>query len=132
MNYNLLKLNMYSLAKNQQLLRAAGGPEFNGLLFEEIIALEEEILAQFGLPVCQRYLNHFEFTDELDDMEIDFTISLLELEADAYLGPAEKDRNRSDFRRCQIRCIYKYFNLAATTKMALFLSLFLLKTNCTF
>ena len=85
MNYNLLKLNMYSLAKSQQMLKAAGGPEFNGLLFEEINALEESILAQFGLPVCQRYLNHFEFTDELDDMEIDFTISLLELEASHFL-----------------------------------------------
>lgn len=85
MNYNLLKLNMYSLAKNQQLLRATGGPEFNGLLFEEIIALEKEILAQFGLPVCQRYLNFFEFSDDLNDWEIDITISLLKMEADAYL-----------------------------------------------
>ena len=86
MNYNLLKLNMYSLAKSQQMLKAAGGPEFNGLLFEEINALEENILAQFGLPVCQRYLKFFEFQDDFDDWDIDILLSLLRMEADAYLS----------------------------------------------
>jgi hypothetical protein len=86
MNYKLLKLNLYSLAKSKKQLIETGGPENNGLLFEETIALEELILNQFGLPICSRYLHMFEFSSMPNEFEINFMISQFELEAKMYLS----------------------------------------------
>jgi hypothetical protein len=93
LNYKRLKLNLYSLAKSKKQLSEIGGPENNGLLFEDTIALEELILNQFGLPICSRYLHMFEFFSKPDDIEINFMISQFELEAKMYLSSSVSTNN---------------------------------------
>jgi hypothetical protein len=76
-------------------LQEKGGPEEDGELFEKALTLQEEILAQFGLPPADRYRQIFwKFTEagELTDKLLVQTEGKLKKAAEKHLSkPAQTD-----------------------------------------
>lgn len=78
----LLKLASYNIK-----LRKLGGPEKNGLLFEKMMKLEDELLDTFGLPLNADYVELIRFSSIPSEKDLHQMIMLLhELAQDYLLG----------------------------------------------
>ncbi|MFN5831340.1 MAG: hypothetical protein ACK46R_11370 [Bacteroidota bacterium] len=78
----LLKLASYNIK-----LRKLGGPEKNGLLFEKMMKMEDELLDTFGLPLNADYVELIRFSSIPSEEELHQMIALLnELAQDYLLG----------------------------------------------
>jgi hypothetical protein len=82
-----VKQTLLKLAKLNIDIKKRGGPEKNGLLFEKMMNLEDELLHSFGLPLNVDYAELIRFSSIPGEEELYQTIALLhELAQDYLLG----------------------------------------------
>jgi len=82
-----VKQTLLKLASLNIDLRKRGGPEKNGLLFEKIMKMEDELLDTFGLPLNADYVELIRFSSTPSEEELHQMIVLLhELAQDYLLG----------------------------------------------
>jgi hypothetical protein len=82
-----VKQTLLKLAKLNIELRKLGGPEKNGLLFEKMMKMEDELLDTFGLPLNPDYVELIRFSSTPSEEELQQMIALLhELAQDYLLG----------------------------------------------
>jgi hypothetical protein len=82
-----VKQTLLKLAKLNIDLKKRGGPEKNGLLFEKMMKMEDELLDTFGLPLNADYVELIRFSSTPSEEELHQMIVLLhELAKDYLLG----------------------------------------------
>ncbi len=82
-----VKQTLLKLAKLNINLIKRGGPEKNGLLFEKMMKMEDELLDTFGLPLNADYVELIRFSSTPSEEELQQMIVLLhELAQDYLLG----------------------------------------------
>ena len=82
-----VKQTLLKLASLNIKLRKLGGPEKNGLFFENMMKMEDELLDTFGLPLNADYVELIRFSSIPGEEELDQMIVLLhELAQDYLLG----------------------------------------------
>jgi hypothetical protein len=82
-----VKQTLLKLASLNIDLIKRGGPEKNGLLFENMMKMEDELLDTFGLPLNPDYVELIRFSCIPGEEELDQMIALLhELAQDYLLG----------------------------------------------
>jgi hypothetical protein len=89
-NPEILESTLANLAELEIQLINEGGPEENGLLFEEILAYQEEILTSFGLPISPIYQDIVSFNTIPTASDIKEIITQLKIAAIDYLSANAK------------------------------------------
>lgn len=84
-NHRYLNSTLAELAKLQIILAKKGGPNEDGQLFEEILALQDEILKGFGLPTTSENENIIWFSQPPTDEELNERANQLQKTATEYL-----------------------------------------------
>ncbi len=80
-----VKQTLLKLANLNIKLRKLGGPEKNGLLFENMMKMEDELLDTFGLPLNPDYVELIRFSSTPSEEELHQMIVLLHELAQDYL-----------------------------------------------
>lgn len=84
-NPEMLESTLTNLAELQIQLNKEGGPEVNGLLFEQILGYQNIILKRFGLPIRPDYEKMVYFNVMPTLSELNERIAQLQLAATEYL-----------------------------------------------
>jgi hypothetical protein len=80
-----VKQTLLKLASLNIDLKKRGGPEKNGLLFEKMMKMEDELLDTFGLPLNADYVELIRFSSTPNEDELHQMIALLHVLAQDYL-----------------------------------------------
>jgi hypothetical protein len=84
-NHDFLNSTLTGLAKLQIVLDKKGGPTEDGQLFEQILAIQDQILKNFGLPTTPDNEKFLFFESLPTDFEVENRIKLLHKTATEYL-----------------------------------------------